>query len=62
MNKEPTQEEMEAAALKAIENFGAPEVLYIPDPDTGEMVLVDIHNPSEEAIEVLYKILKVNRK
>ena len=47
---------IEEAALKSVANFGAPDKLWIPDPDTGEMIFIDMKNPSEEAMVLLHKL------
>lgn len=51
-----TEEEMEAAAIAAANNFGPAEQMWIPDPDTGVYVFVDMKKPSDEALVVLQKI------
>lgn len=38
-------------------NFGVPDNMYIADPDTGEFILVNINNPSNEAKDVIKKII-----
>lgn len=52
------QAELERVALAAAANFGAPERLLIPDPLTGEYVLIDMNDPSPEAIEYLKMVIK----
>lgn len=47
---------IEKAAIQSAQNMGAAEKMWIPDPDTGEMVFVDLKNPSDQAILVLEKI------
>jgi len=57
--KEPTMEEIEEAARINMENFGAPDILYLEDPDTGEFVKVNVKNPSEEDIKFLKRLVEV---
>jgi len=49
-------EKLEAAAIKSAENFGMPEKLWIEDTETGEMVFINMKEPSERAIKMLAKI------
>jgi hypothetical protein len=51
------EEKLEELSRISQGNMGSPDVLYIPDPDTGYMVEVNVNNPSAEAIEVLKKVL-----
>lgn len=62
MSQQLTQEEIEEAAIKSALNHGAFERGWIPDPDTGEYVYVDLKNPSAEAIEVMGKIVEGMKK
>lgn len=56
MNK-LTQEQIEEAAIKSAENFGAAEIMIFQDPETGEPITFDMKNLTEEQIELLYKVL-----
>jgi hypothetical protein len=47
---------IEEAAIKSAENMGPAEKLWIPDPETGEQVFVDMKNPSAEAMVLLEKL------
>lgn len=47
---------IEEAALKSAANFGAAEKMWIPDPDSGEMVFIDMDKPSDEALILLRKL------
>jgi hypothetical protein len=54
--KELKAEDVEYAAIKSAENFGMPEKMWIEDTETGEMVFVNMKNPSEKAIEMLWRV------
>jgi hypothetical protein len=49
-------EDLEEVAIRAALNHGAPESMWIPDPDTGEMIYVKMRDPSDEAVALLKKI------
>ena len=48
--------EIEKAAIKAVNNFGLPEVLWIEDPLTEEIVFIDLKDPSAQAVETLKRV------
>lgn len=47
---------IEEAAIKSAANHGTPEKMWIPDPDTGKTIYVDMKNPSHEAMVLLEKM------
>jgi len=47
---------VEEAALKSAANMGASDKLWIPDPNTGELIFIDMKNPSDEAMVLLDKL------
>jgi hypothetical protein len=53
---------IEEASLQSAANFGIPEAMYMPDPDTGEYVFIDFANPTPEAKECLRKIVAIMEK
>lgn len=57
MNKILTPEEIEVAAMQAIENFGSPELLGIPDSD-GNLKIYDMKNLSEKDTNELIKFIE----
>lgn len=52
-------EKLEELVRISQENFGCPRILYIPDPTSGNTVYVDLDNPSEEALELLRKLVQL---
>lgn len=54
---------IENATLTRVVNTGHPSVLFMPDPETGNYIEINLDNPSEEAVELLIKIInKFNNK
>lgn len=54
--------DIEKAAIRSAQNMGAAEEMYIPDPKTGEIVYVNVKNPSDEAIELLGRLFPNSQK
>jgi len=54
--------EIEAAATRAIENFGTPEVIFIEDPRTEKLVRIDVKNPTKEAMDLISFIIETMDK
>jgi len=55
---ELTPEMIEELAIKSMQNFGAPERILLTDPESGEQVWFDMKEPTDEAIELMGKLLK----
>ena len=53
---------VEEATQQCLDNFGTPETMYVPDPDTGEYVFIDFLDPTPEAKECLRKIVAIMEK
>jgi len=56
-----TPEQIEAAALKAMENFGAPELLGISDSE-GNLKMFDMKSLSDEDVDQLSDMLEIYKK
>jgi hypothetical protein len=47
---------IEEAAIRSAANHGMPEEMWVPDPDTGETVYINVKNPSDKAVKLLDKL------
>ena len=60
--KEPSVDIIEYAALQSQANFGMPEKLIMEDPESGELVFIDMKNPTKEGLETLQRIMNWKTK